>query len=186
MKLRKPALLAATAALAITPALTAVTPVHAAPQVPVVAVAAAPDVNAIIAEVLAVFPAEISAIAQQILAGDYTRLLELVQLVFALPQDQLTAIFGQLTEIATRVINEILAGGTPTTEPTATATPEATEPAAADPAPADAAPAARAAGPTAQDKKVAWTLDALVQDAKGKQTPSKLANILITLSIAGR
>ncbi|MDX6738643.1 hypothetical protein [Actinocorallia sp. A-T 12471] len=171
MNVRKPALLAATAALAIAPALTAITPVHAAPQVPVSAPAAAPDVNAIIEEVLAVFPEEISTIAREILAGDFTRLFLLVEAVFALPPEQLNEIFAQLQVIATRVIEEIIGGPLPTGE-----TPAAADPAAARPA----------AKPTAQDKKVAWTLDALLQDAKGKRTPGKLSNIVITLSLAGR
>ncbi|MCD0447936.1 hypothetical protein LO762_01815 [Actinocorallia sp. API 0066] len=172
MKVRKPALLAATAVLAVTPALTAVAPVQAAPRIPVGAPAAAPDVNAIIEEVLAVLPADIQAYARQILAGDYTQLFLLVEAVFTLPPEQLNAIFGELQVIVTRVIEEIIGGPLPT------------DPTAPQPDPA----AARAPGdPTAvQNKKVAWTLDALLKDAQGQRTAGKLANLIITLSVAAR
>ncbi|MGI8336126.1 hypothetical protein ACRYCC_39810 [Actinomadura scrupuli] len=72
MAIRRPAVLAATTALALIPALTAVTPAQAAPAARVAAApAAAPTPQELIQLVLTAFPANIQADVQQILAGDF-------------------------------------------------------------------------------------------------------------------
>ncbi|GAB2812734.1 hypothetical protein GCM10022221_07980 [Actinocorallia aurea] len=190
MKVRKPALLAATLALAITPALTSVAPASAAPKA---APAAAPalaaaelDLNAIITQVLAVFPADIQGYANEILAGNYANLLPLVQAVFSLTPQQLIDIFGQLQAVLTEISGGL--GGTPTPAPTVTVTVTATPEATATTPVETTAPAARAAGADdAQAQKVVWTLDALLGDAGDKHGAKQLSNLIITLfTVAAR
>lgn len=113
MKARKPALMAATLALAITPALTAITPAHAAPRTALVAAVDDPTIKELI---IAVFP--------EPLATDVRNIFDLkLEFIFTALSDALNLTPAQLTDIVTKLtaLMTQLGGGTATT-PAATDT----------------------------------------------------------------
>ncbi|MEO3782422.1 hypothetical protein ABGB12_03765 [Actinocorallia sp. B10E7] len=190
MKIRKSALAAATLALAITPALTAVTPAQAAPSKAVVLGAAVAEELSLVEQVLAAFPPTMAEIARQVLAGDFTRFFELFGEAMKLTPTEINAIFAKLQEIMGQF------GGTPT-EPVPTTTPApTTEPAPVTEPTATVAPASYTGGPvfvrisapgdSVQDQKVAWVLDALLKDAGKKRNAPLLANILVNVALSAQ
>ena len=112
MKARKPALMAATLALAITPALTAITPAHASPRAALVAAAEDPSIKELI---IACFP--------EPLATDVRNILDLkLEFIFTALQDALNLTPAQLNEILVKItaLATQLGGGTGTEPPAAT------------------------------------------------------------------
>jgi len=113
LKARKPALMAATLALAITPALTAITPAHASPRAALVAAAEDPSIKELI---IACFP--------EPLATDVRNILDLkLEYIFTALSDALNLTPAQLNEILVKIsaLAALLSGGTGTPEaPTAT------------------------------------------------------------------
>ncbi|WP_067476914.1 hypothetical protein [Actinomadura hibisca] len=99
MKIRKPALLTATAAVALLPVAGLVAPAQAAtaPKPRVKAAAEVPGQEQLIQLVLSCFPANIQADVQQILGGDYIGGLTL------LANDVMKLTPAQLQEIATKL-----------------------------------------------------------------------------------
>jgi hypothetical protein len=187
LKIRKPALAAATLALAITPALTAVTPAQAAPSKAQVLAAAVVEELSLVEQVLAAFPPAMADIARQLLAGDFTRFFELFTEAMKLTPTQINTIIATLQTILGQF------GGTE--PPPATTPPPATEPApVTDPAPV-VTPASFNGGPVfkqvsapgdTQDQKIAWVLDALLQDAGKKRNGQVVANILVNVALSAR
>jgi hypothetical protein len=106
--------MAATLALAITPALTAITPAHAAPRTALVAAVDDPTIKELI---IAVFP--------EPLATDVRNILDLkLEFIFTALSDSLNLTPAQLTDIVTKLtaLATQLGGGTTTTTPAATDT----------------------------------------------------------------
>ncbi|MGI5167388.1 hypothetical protein ACQEU3_23875 [Spirillospora sp. CA-253888] len=102
MKIRKPALLTATAAVALLPVAGLVAPAQAAtaPKPRAKAAAAVPGQEELIKLVLSCFPANIQADVQQILGGDYIGGLTLLANdVMKLTPAQLQEIAGKLQAI---------------------------------------------------------------------------------------
>lgn len=188
MKIRKPALAAATLALAITPALTAVTPAQAAPSKAAVLAAAVAEELSLVEQVLTAFPPAMAEIARELLAGDFTRFFELFSEAVKLTPTQINTIIATLQTILGQF------GGTPV-EPVPTPTPPA-EPAPVVPDPAPVVtPASFSGGPVftqvsapgdTQDQKIAWVLDALLQDAGKKRNGQVVANILVNVALSAR
>jgi hypothetical protein len=111
LKARKPALMAATLALAIAPALTAITPAHASPRAALVAAAEDPTIKELI---IACFP--------EPLATDIRNILDLkLEFIFTALSDALNLTPAQLNEIFVKIsaLATQLGGGAPPT-PTAT------------------------------------------------------------------
>lgn len=112
MKARKPALMAATLALAITPALTAITPAHASPRAALVAAVEDPSIKELI---VACFP--------EPLATSIRNILELkLEFIFTALQDALNLTPAQLNEILVKItaLATQLGGGVGTEPPAAT------------------------------------------------------------------
>jgi len=184
LKIRKPALAAATLALAITPALAAVTPAQAAPSKAQVLAAAVVEELSLVEQVLAAFPPAMADIARQVLAGDFTRFFELFSEAMKLTPTQINTIIATLQTILGQF------GGT---EPVPT-TPPVEPPPVAEPTPV-VTPASFNGGPVftqvsapgdTQDQKIAWVLDALLQDAGKKRNGQVVANILVNVALSAR
>lgn len=119
MKIRKPAMLAATAALAVLPALSTVVPAQAAAAPARAAVAAPPTQAELIALILGAFPANIQADVAKIMAGDYMGgipilISDLRALTPAQRQEivaKLKAILGKLPAPQQKVLRKQLKGG---------------------------------------------------------------------------
>jgi hypothetical protein len=174
LKIRKSALAAATLALAITPALTAVTPAQAAPARSAVLGAAAAEELSLVEQILSVFPPTMAEIARQILAGDFTRLFELFTEATKLTPTQINEIFAKLQEILNQFVPAEPA-------PTTADAPE-TAPASYTGGPVFV----QVGAPSTADQKTAWVLEALLKDAGKKRTAPLLANILFSVAIAGQ
>lgn len=117
--MRRPALIVATVALAVTPALTTAAPVHAAPRTPVVAA----EELSVVEMILSSFPAPMAAQARLILTGDLNAVWPFFTEALKLTPTQIGVIFAKFQEVLA------LLGGI-------------FEPAPTDPAPTDPALAA--------------------------------------------
>ncbi|GAB3667325.1 hypothetical protein GCM10027589_33070 [Actinocorallia lasiicapitis] len=93
--MRKPALIAATLALAITPALTAIAPAHAAPRALPVAV----EELSLVEQILQTFPEPMAAAARAVLAGQLDQVFVLFGEALKLTPTQITTIIAKIQEI---------------------------------------------------------------------------------------
>lgn len=185
MKIRKPALAAATLALAITPALTSVAPAQALPKA--APLAAEVDPASLIQQIIAVLPPEMARIATNVAAGDYSELFVLIQLAFALTPEQLNTIINTLIDIAAAVLGgiDVTIAPTPVPTDTATATPTPTVSGASASFGGGSIVLVRDNGDT-QDAKVLWNLKALLDEAGKERSPQVLSNILINVLLSAR
>ncbi|GAA3199666.1 hypothetical protein [Actinocorallia longicatena] len=155
--MRKPALIAATLALAITPALTAVAPAHAAPRVPL----AAAEELSLVEQILAAFPEPMAAAARLVLAGQFDQIFVLFGEALKLTPTQITTIIATLQALLGQFGGEV----PPTTETPTTDVPTTT---------------------AVQNKKVAWTVDSLLKNSSGKKSGPVLGNVLLNAVLAAK
>ncbi|WP_106403026.1 hypothetical protein [Actinocorallia populi] len=194
MKFRKPALAAATLALAITPALTAVTPAQAAPSRATIVGAALAEELSLVEQILSAFPTGMADAARLVLAGDLSQVFVLFGEATKLTPTQINTIFAKLQEI----LGQFGGGVVPTPAPTEPAPVPPADPAPTQPAPDPApvvTPASATGGPVfvqvgapgdAGEQKAAWILDALLKDAGKKRSAPLLANILVNVVLAAQ
>jgi hypothetical protein len=113
--MRKPALLAATVVLAVTPALTSLTPAQADTTPAPTATATDPANTSLIELILQAFPDPVQSDARALLAGDFSKLLPLLQDMMNLTPAQLSQIFAKLQALG----GLLPGGGTSSAPPTA-------------------------------------------------------------------